>query len=85
MLKDVRKDSECSYSRFEVNGGKLDAQMDCKAAGQGQMVMKLAGTLGRDRSDVTMDVGPVGSPAPGQGMKMTMRLTTTRLGDCPAS
>ncbi|SMP61928.1 Protein of unknown function [Novosphingobium panipatense] len=85
MFKDVRKGSECAYSRFEVNGGKLDAQMDCKAAGQGQMVMKLAGTLGPNRSDVTIDVDPVGNPLPGQGMKMTLRLTTTRVGDCPAS
>ncbi|WP_232493033.1 DUF3617 domain-containing protein [Novosphingobium kaempferiae] len=85
MFKGVGKGNECSYSKFDVDGGRLDAQMDCQSAQEGKAVMKLKGTVSRDGSDVTVDMDTSGGTAPMGTMKMTMHLTTTRLGECPTS
>lgn len=87
MFKGVGKGNECSYSKFDVDGGRLDAQMDCRSASegsanQGRSTMTLNGTVRRDGSDVTVDMDTTGGPAPMGSMKMTMHLTTKRLGDC---
>ncbi|EJU10842.1 hypothetical protein LH128_21810 [Sphingomonas sp. LH128] len=82
MFRGVGKGNECSYSKFDVDGGRLDAQMDCQSAGDGKSTMTLNGTVRRDGSDVTVDMDTTGGPAPTGSMKMTIHLTTTRLGDC---
>ncbi|MFC0683389.1 DUF3617 domain-containing protein [Novosphingobium clariflavum] len=88
MFDGIGRGRECSYSRFEVDGGKLDAQMDCKSSGQGAdnqgtATIKLAGTVGEQGSDVTVDMDMSGGPAPMGQMKMAMHMTTQRVGDCP--
>ncbi|MEE4454525.1 DUF3617 domain-containing protein [Novosphingobium resinovorum] len=82
MFRNVGKGDQCSYSKFDVDGGRLDAQMDCQSPQQGKAVMKLNGTVRNDGSDVTVDMDMTGGQAPMRSMKMTMHLTTTRLGDC---
>ncbi|QDK34706.1 MULTISPECIES: DUF3617 domain-containing protein [Sphingomonadaceae] len=83
MFDGIGKGRECSYSRFEVDGGKLDAQMECKSADQGTARIQLAGTVSDQGSDVTVDMNMSGGPAPMGEMKMAMHMTTARLGDCP--
>lgn len=85
MFKDIGKDQQCSYSKFDVDGGTLDAQMDCQAKGQGKAAMKLNGTVTRTGSDVTVAMDMTGQPAPMQSMKMTMHVASQRLGECTAS
>lgn len=87
MFNDVGKGNQCSYSRFDVDGGKLDAQMECQTPQQGNQprqkaVMKMSGTLTEQGSDVTVDMDTAGGPPPMGTMKMKMHMTTTRLGDC---
>lgn len=89
MFKDIGRGKECSYSTFDVSGGRITAQMDCKAepgsAEQGSMTMKLAGTVTSQGSDVTVDMDMKGQPAPMPSMTMAMHLTTKRLGECTPS
>lgn len=85
MFKGVGKGDQCTYSRFDVDGGHLDAQMECTSPQQGKATMKLAGTVTKNGSAITIDMDASGGPAPMSSMKMTMHMTTTRLGDCKAS
>ncbi|TCM18924.1 uncharacterized protein DUF3617 [Novosphingobium sp. PhB165] len=82
MFEGIGKGKECTYSRFEVDGGKLDAQMDCKSGDQGRAVMKLAGTVTAEGSDVTVVMDMSGGPGPNGQMNMAMHTTTQRIGDC---
>ncbi len=85
MFNDVGKQGEqCTYTRFDVNGGKLDAQMDCKAAQGGTGVIKLNGSVSESGSDVTMTMNATGGQAPMGTMNMKMHMTTQRMGDCPS-
>lgn len=83
MFDDIGKGRECTYSRFDVDGGRLDAQMDCKSNEQGQASIKLAGTVSEQGSDINVDMDMSGGPAPMGQMKMAMHLVTSRSGDCP--
>ncbi|WP_395328818.1 DUF3617 domain-containing protein [Novosphingobium sp. BL-8H] len=82
MFDNIGKGRECSYSRFDVDGGRLDAQMDCKSNDQGRAVIQLAGTVTAEGSDVTVQMDMSGGPAPTGEMKMAMHMTTQRVGDC---
>ena len=85
MFNDVGKqDEQCTYTRFNVDGGKLDAQMDCKAALGGTGVIKLNGSVSESGSDVTMTMNATGGQAPMGTMNMKMHMTTQRMGDCPS-
>jgi hypothetical protein len=93
MFNDVGKGNQCTYSKFDVDGGTLDAQMECQAqpapgAPQGaqpqKAVMKMNGALTEKGADITIAMDTTGGPPPMGTMKMTMHMTTTRLGDCKA-
>lgn len=71
-------DGDCNFNRYNVNGDQLDAEMACKV-GQTEGITTLQGTLGQESQDMTMRVEqnlPVGS------VNMTMRMQSTRTGDC---
>lgn len=82
MFDDIGKGRECTWSRFEVDGGRLDAQMQCKSGDQGQVAIQLAGTVTARGSDVTAKMAMSGSAAPAGAMNMAMHMTTLRVGDC---
>lgn len=84
MFNEVGKGNQCTYSKFDVDGGTLDAQMECQSQQQGKAVMKMTGTVTAKGSDVTVAMDTTGGPPPMSTMKMTMHMTTTRLGDCKA-
>lgn len=83
MYKDMgKRDGQCTWSRFNAGGGKLDAQMNCKSPQGGNGLITLAGTVSETGSDVTMSMDMSGAAQPMGNMKMTMHLTTRRVGDC---
>lgn len=90
MFNNVGKGNQCTYSKFDVDGGTLDAQMECKSPPQGAQqvgtaAIKLNGTVNAKGSDVTVAMDMNGGPPPMGTMKMTMHMVTTRLGDCKGS
>lgn len=82
MFDEVGKGGECSYSRFDVAGGTLDAVMNCKNANEGTATIALKGKVSANGSDVTVSMDQSGSKNPMGDVKMTMHMTTARLGDC---
>lgn len=82
MFKGMGKGNQCSYSRFNVDGGKIDAQMDCASPQEGTATMKINGTVTPGGSDVTIDMDTKGGQQPMSNMKMTMHMTSERVGDC---
>ncbi len=74
--------SECTFEKFDADGGSIDAVMNCKAGGEGtaRMAMTGKGTETSSEMNMTMDAeGPNG-----QTMKMTMKSSQERIGDCDA-
>ncbi|TRD12153.1 DUF3617 domain-containing protein [Erythrobacter insulae] len=73
---------DCEYESFDASGGRLDAVMNCKDPSGGTGTISFNGTIGETQQDMTvkMDMNDATS---GQGMQMTLKSTTTRVGDCP--
>lgn len=82
MFDEVGKGGECSYSRFDVSGGTLDAVMNCKSQAEGQAKITLHGKVEGQGSDVTVGIEQSGSAMPMGNMKLAMHMTTQRIGDC---
>lgn len=82
MLDSLPGDSECSYSRFDVDNGRLNAQMECKDASGATAKATMAGTVSSQGSDVLLDIEQEIPGSGGQKSLMSMQARTTRLGDC---
>ncbi|MBE5074133.1 DUF3617 domain-containing protein [Erythrobacteraceae bacterium E2-1 Yellow Sea] len=74
------QDGDCTFERFDMDGGDLDAKMVCTQDGQGSVTMNLKGTGGATRSDMDMlmegNMGGMGKST------IHMRATHERIGDC---
>ena len=69
----------CTYDRFTMGGGKLDAKMTCTMNGQ-SVVSTLDGTFGAERYTV---VSNTEMEQPGVGKITTRtRMESKRIGDC---
>lgn len=82
MLDSLPGDNECSYSKFNVDKGSLDAQMECKDAAGATARASMAGTIGPQGSDVKLDMEQSMPGMSDQKAIMSMHMQTTRLGDC---
>jgi hypothetical protein len=83
---------DCHFDHYSAVAGKLDAQLTCTGKGgpdgEGppvRSVMTMQGTMSPEGSDVTLGIEQSGAQMPGGGMKMTMHVTSHRVGDCPKS
>lgn len=73
---------DCSFNKFEVEGGEIDAAMRCTNPGGGTVNITMKGTGEETRSEFTMRMsGNLGGEGEGS---MTMKQTSERIGDCPA-
>lgn len=83
MARQAREDdSSCSFEKFDADGGRIDAVMNCNAEGQGAARMTMQGTGGETSSQMTMTMDAEGPD--GQTMTMTMKSSQERIGDCDA-
>ncbi|WP_341712707.1 DUF3617 domain-containing protein [Erythrobacter sp.] len=80
MAKQAQEDEDCSFEKFDAEGGKIDAIMNCKADGKGTARMTLQGTGTRTSSQMTMTIDAKGPD--GNAMMMTMKSNQERIGDC---
>jgi hypothetical protein len=69
---------ECTYDRFSMDGGELDAQMTCRVDGR-TMTMVMEGTGTPNSSDITMTMSGDMGVGPGS---IRMRVLHNRLGPC---
>lgn len=82
MIKESQAQDNCTFEKFDADGGNIDAVMVCETPGQptARMTMKGVGTSTTSKMDMTMDVtGP-----DGKAMKMVMKSSQERIGDCAA-
>lgn len=75
---------DCHFDHYSAAGGKLDAQLTCTGKDGMRSVLTMQGTMAPDGSEVTLGMDQSSAQMPGGGMKMTMRVKSTRVGDCPA-
>ena len=80
MAKQSQENDDCSFERFNVDDGRMDALMICNVEGQGQMTMEMTGTGSPTRSE--MDMTMKGDVAGMGEMNMRMKATHERTGDC---
>lgn len=75
---------DCAFDRYAATAGQLDAQLTCKGEGGMKSVLSMKGAMTPTGSDVTMTMDQTGEQMPGGGMRMTMRVKSERVGECPA-
>jgi hypothetical protein len=79
-----KQNSNCKYDRFEMGDGKIKALMHCPGGGGAEMAMTMDGTY--SLTSYTMDAAmDMNAPGSGQGMKMSVHTTGTRVGECSAA
>lgn len=74
-----KQNSNCTYEKFTMSGGTIDAAMTCKEGGQTQK-MTMQGSYGAEKYDIRFTAE--GEAQPGMPMSMEMQMTSTRVGDC---
>jgi hypothetical protein len=73
---------DCSFERFDADGGEIDAVMTCDAPGGGTMRITMQGTGGPTSSEMTMSMA---TEMAGMGTaNMRMKATHERIGECAA-
>ena len=73
---------DCSFNKFDVDGGEIDAAMSCTNPGGGTVNISMQGTGRETSSEFTMRMsGDLGGTGEGS---MTMKQTSERIGDCSA-
>lgn len=74
------QDGDCSFERFDVDGGSLDAKMTCTQDGQGSVTMTMQGTGSATSSEMDMlmegNMGGMGKSS------IHMKARHERIGDC---
>ncbi len=81
LAKGPGNGGECTWSKKDIAGGKIDIAGTCKANGQ-TVDMTMAGTMEAKKSDVTITTK--GKVPTGGDMEMVMQMTSSHTGPCKA-
>lgn len=73
-------DSNCTFQRFDVSGGTMDAVMSCSGEGGIAGEIALTGTMAENSSSIVMDMNQQLSGA--GDIHMKMKVDSQRVGDC---
>ncbi|ALE16126.1 hypothetical protein AMC99_00823 [Altererythrobacter epoxidivorans] len=79
-VRQSQKDSNCTFSKFDVDGSSIDAKMTCTGEGQGTMTMELQGEGSPTRS--VMEMTMQGNMTGMGDSTIRMKTTHERIGDC---
>jgi hypothetical protein len=84
MSKNAAQGSNCTFSKQDISGGKMDVAATCKTQ-QGQTLnLTMAGAMEAKKVDVTITTK--GAMPTGTGeMEMVMQMTSTNTGACKTS
>ncbi len=74
------QDGDCTFDRWDIDGGDFDGKMTCNVPGQGKMTMTMTGTGTPTRSEVNMTMQ--GNMAGMGDSTIRMKATHERIGDC---
>jgi hypothetical protein len=74
--------ADCTIARFDVSGGTISSEMQCKDASGGTSKVAMEGQMSATGSTMTM-TNDIALPD-GNRMRSKSRVTAERIGDCPA-
>ena len=74
-----QQSNDCTYDKFSMADGKVDAKMTCKHDGGVQQI-NMSGTYGEE--SYTMSMSSDGKVGNGMPMAMAMSVSSRRVGDC---
>jgi hypothetical protein len=77
------KNGDCTYERFTMSGGKIDARANCKI-GAMQQTIAMNGQFGEEQFSLRQSVETDGPPGSTGKMKATVRIDSRRVGECDA-
>ncbi len=84
MSKNASMGAECTFSKQDISGGKIDVVGKCKSA-QGQEVdLAMNGTMEPKKTDVNITTN-VALPGGTGKMEMVMKMTSNHSGACKTS
>jgi len=73
---------DCKFAEFDVDGGRLAAEMTCATAQGVTSTMTLDGSATSNSTSMTMDIKQKAAMIPGGEMRMKMKMDSKRTGDC---
>lgn len=74
------QDENCSFERFDINDGDIDAKMSCDIPGQGAMTMTMVGSATPTSSEMEMTMR--GNMSGVGDATIKMKTEHERIGDC---
>lgn len=80
MAKRGQDGDNCTFDRWNIDGGNFDGKMTCTVPGQGQMTMTMKGKGSETSSEVDMTMQ--GNMAGMGDATIRMKATHERIGDC---
>lgn len=82
MVQTPESDS-CTYTKFDVSGGNIQAVMACKNPDGSTSNMELNGKIGREQSHMVMELDQALPGVPGGGKShFKMQVDSRRIGEC---
>ena len=75
---------KCDFSKFDVDGAKIAAEMTCSGQQGMTSEMKLDGTATTKSTSMRMAMTQKAAMIPGGEMRMEMQMDSRRTGDCPS-
>jgi hypothetical protein len=82
MSKNASQGSECTFSKQDVGGGKIDVAGKCKTPQGQELDLAMAGTMDAKKVDVTVTTK---GEMPTGKMEMVMQMTSNNTGACKTS
>jgi hypothetical protein len=74
---------KCEFTKFDVNGDKIHADMKCTGPQGMESDMVLDGTASAQQTSMHMAMTQKAAMIPGGEMHMEMQMDSKRVGDCP--
>ena len=74
---------KCEFDAFDVDRGKIDADLTCSGPQGMSAEIALNGTAEAEASSMNMTMVQKASMIPGGEMRMEMKMDSRRIGDCP--
>lgn len=72
----------CEFQSFDVDGGDLDADLQCSGPGGVDIAIGMAGQVAEEESSMRMTMQQSSAMLPGGEMRMVMSVESVRVGDC---
>ena len=78
-------EGNCTYDRFKVSGGNLDAKLTCETGKDMKSLIEMKGTMSSEGSKMTMAVNQSVPGGTDGSVKIVAEVASQRIGDCPGA